>query len=72
MPFIKEKEVAAIKTIFLSLELLLLLYPCVLEDVILRITLYISYYTLFYCFHIHKGYEKLRNNTIEYYEKLEY
>lgn len=71
MPFIKEKEIASIKTIFLALELSLLLYPCMLEDVNVRIMLYLSYYIFFYNLHLHVGYEKVRKNTIEYFERLE-
>jgi len=67
----KEQSLATIKSIFLTLELSVFVYPSSMEDVNLRIAIYFSYYILFYCFNVHKGYEKVRNESIEYYKNLE-
>jgi hypothetical protein len=70
MVFIKEKEIAFCKTLFLTFEMAIFLSPCVLEDLNQRITLYIFYYLLFYKLNIHSSYEYHKNNTITYYENL--
>ena len=72
MPIIREKEIASIKTFFLSLELFVLLGPTMLKDENIRVGIYSLYYLIFYKLELNKKYEDVKKNVLDSYYNYNY
>ena len=72
MPMIREKEIASIKTFFLSLELFVLLVPNMLKDENIRVGIYSLYYLIFYKLEFNKKYEDVKKNVLDSYYNYNY
>ena len=72
MPMIREKEIASIKTFFLSLELFVLLGPNMLKDENIRVGIYSLYYLIFYKLELNKKYEDVKKNVLDSYYNYNY
>lgn len=72
MPIIREKEIASIKTFFLSLELFVLLGPNMLKDENIRVGIYSLYYLIFYKLEFNKKYEDVKKNVLDSYYNYNY
>ena len=72
MPMIREKEIASIKTFFLSLELFVLLGPNMLKDENIRVGIYSLYYLIFYKLEFNKKYEYVKKNVLDSYYNYNY
>ena len=72
MPMIREKEIASIKTFFLSLELFVLLGPNMLKDENIRVGIYSLYYLIFYKLEFNKKYEDVKKIVLDSYYNYNY